>query len=157
MAIKTYKPTSPARRFYTTASFDEVTKKTPEKSLLVEKKSNAGRNNQGRITVRHRGGGNRVKYRIIDFKRNKDGIPATVATIEYDPNRTAYIALLNYADGEKRYILAPNGLKVGDTVMSGPDAEIKVGNCLPLENMPIGILQALNGKIIFNYAVFFIQ
>ena len=138
MAIKTYKPTSPARRFYTTASFDEVTKKTPEKSLLVEKKSNAGRNNQGRITVRHRGGGNRVKYRIIDFKRNKDGIPAKVVGIEYDPNRSAYIALLNYADGEKRYILAPLGLNVGDTVMSGANAEIKVGNALELKDMPVG-------------------
>ena len=138
MAIKTYKPTSPARRFYTTASFDEVTKKTPEKSLLVEKKKNAGRNNQGRITVRHRGGGNRVKYRIIDFKRNKDGIPAKVVGIEYDPNRSAYIALLNYADGEKRYILAPLGLNVGDTVMSGPNAEIKVGNALELKDMPVG-------------------
>ena len=124
MAIKTYKPTSPARRFNTTASFDEITKKTPEKSLLAEKKKNAGRNNQGRITVRHRGGGNRVKYRIIDFKRNKDGIPAKVVGIEYDPNRSAYIALLNYADGEKRYILAPLGLNVGDTVMSGANADI---------------------------------
>ena len=138
MAIKTYKPTSPARRFYTTASFDEVTKKTPEKSLLVEKKQNAGRNNQGRITVRHRGGGNRVKYRIIDFKRNKDGIPAKVVGIEYDPNRSAYIALLNYVDGEKRYILAPIGLNVGDTVMSGANAEIKVGNALELKDMPVG-------------------
>ena len=138
MAIKTYKPTSPARRFYTTASFDEVTKKTPEKSLLAEKKHHAGRNNQGRITVRHRGGGNRVKYRIIDFRRNKDGIPAKVVGIEYDPNRSAYIALLNYADGEKRYILAPLGLNVGDTVMSGPNAEIKVGNALELKDMPVG-------------------
>ena len=138
MAIKTYKPTSPARRFYTTASFDEVTKKSPEKSLLAEKKKHAGRNNQGRITVRHRGGGNRVKYRIIDFKRNKDGVPAKVVGIEYDPNRSAYIALLNYADGEKRYILAPLGLNVGDTVMSGPTAEIKVGNALELKDMPVG-------------------
>ncbi len=138
MAIKTYKPTSPARRFYTTASFEEVTKKSPEKSLLAEKKKFAGRNNQGRITVRHRGGGNRVKYRIIDFKRNKDGIPAKVVGIEYDPNRSAYIALLNYADGEKRYILAPLGLNVGDTVMSGPNAEIKVGNALELKDMPVG-------------------
>ena len=138
MAIKTYKPTSPARRFYTTASFDEVTKKSPEKSLLAEKQKFAGRNNQGRITVRHRGGGNRVKYRIIDFKRNKDGIPAKVVGIEYDPNRSAYIALLNYADGEKRYILAPLGLNVGDTVMSGANAEIKVGNALELKDMPVG-------------------
>ena len=138
MAIKTYKPTSPARRFYTTASFEEVTKKTPEKSLLTEKKKFAGRNNQGRITVRHRGGGNRVKYRIIDFKRNKDGVPAKVVGIEYDPNRSAYIALLNYADGEKRYILAPVGLNVGDTVMSGANAEIKVGNALEMKDMPVG-------------------
>ena len=138
MAIKTYKPTSPARRFYTTASFDEVTKKTPEKSLLAEKQKFAGRNNRGRIAVRHRGGGNRVKYRIIDFKRNKDGIPAKVVGIEYDPNRSAYIALLNYADGEKRYILAPLGLNVGDTVMSGANAEIKVGNALELKDMPVG-------------------
>ena len=138
MAIKTYKPTSPARRFYTTASFEEITKKDPEKSLLVEKKKHAGRNNQGRITVRHRGGGNRVKYRIIDFKRNKDGIPAKVVGIEYDPNRSAYIALLNYADGEKRYILAPLGLNVGDTVVSGANAEIKVGNALELKDMPVG-------------------
>ena len=138
MAIKTYKPTSPARRFYTTASFEEVTKKDPEKSLLVEKKKHAGRNNQGRITVRHRGGGNRVKYRIIDFKRNKDGIPAKVLGIEYDPNRSAYIALICYADGAKSYILAPLGLNVGDTVMSGNTAEIKVGNTLELKDMPVG-------------------
>ena len=139
MAIKTYNPTSPARRFYTTASFDEVTKKEPEKSLLVEKVKSAGRNNNGRITVRHRGGGNRVKYRIIDFKRNKDGIPAKVAGIEYDPNRSAYIALLHYVDGEKRYILAPKGLNVGDMVMSGAEnVEIKVGNNMPLSQMPVG-------------------
>ena len=139
MAIKTYNPTSPARRFYTTASFDEVTKKEPEKSLLVEKTKSAGRNNNGRITVRHRGGGNRVKYRIIDFKRNKDGIPAKVVGIEYDPNRSAYIALLNYVDGEKRYILAPKGLNVGDTVVSGKEnVEIKVGNNMPLSEMPVG-------------------
>ena len=138
MAIKTYKPTSPARRFYTTASFEEVTKKSPEKSLLTEIKKSGGRNNNGRITVRHIGGGNRIKYRIIDFKRNKDGIPAKVAGIEYDPNRSAYIALLHYVDGEKRYILAPRGLNVGDTVMSGENAEIKVGNNLPLKNMPVG-------------------
>jgi len=138
MAIKTYNPTSPARRFYTTASFEEVTKKSPEKSLLATKKKFAGRNNTGRITVRHHGGGNRVKYRIIDFKRDKDGIPAKVVGIEYDPNRSAYIALLNYADGEKRYILAPNGLNVGDTVMSGETAEIRVGNALKLKDMPVG-------------------
>ena len=138
MAIKSYNPTSPARRFYTTASYDEVTKKEPEKSLLVEKKKTAGRNNMGRITVRHIGGGNRVKYRLIDFKRNKDNIPAKVVGIEYDPNRSAYIALLNYADGEKRYILAPNGLNVGDTIMSGENIEIKVGNNMPLKDMPVG-------------------
>ena len=133
MAIKTYKPTAPARRTYTTASFEEITKSTPEKSLLAVKKKYAGRNNQGTLTVRHKGGGNRVKYRIIDFKRDKDNIPAKVASIEYDPNRSAYIALLNYADGEKRYILAPIGLNVGDTVMSGQDVEIKAGNCLKLK------------------------
>ena len=138
MAIKSYNPTSAARRFYTTASYEEVTKKEPEKSLLAKKDKHAGRNNQGKITVRHHGGGNRVKYRIIDFKRNKDGVPAKVVGIEYDPNRSAYIALLNYADGEKRYILAPNGLNLGDTVMSGSEAEIKVGNCLPLKDMPVG-------------------
>ena len=138
MAIKTYKPTSPARRSYTTASFAEVTKSNPEKSLLVSRSNKAGRNNQGKISVRHRGGGNRTKIRVIDFKRNKDNIPAKVAGIEYDPNRSAYIALLNYVDGEKRYILAPKGLNVGDTVMSGSNAEIKVGNCLPLADMPVG-------------------
>ena len=138
MAIKTYKPTSPARRSYTTASFAEVTKSSPEKSLLVSKSKSAGRNNQGKITVRHRGGGNRTKIRVIDFKRNKDNIPAKVAGIEYDPNRSAYIALLHYVDGEKRYILAPKGLNVGDTVMSGSNVEIKVGNCLPLSDMPVG-------------------
>ena len=138
MAIKRYNATSAGVRFKTTASFDEITTRTPEKSLLETKKKTAGRNSYGRITVRHIGGGNRQKYRIIDFKRNKDGIPAKVATIEYDPNRTAYIALLNYADGEKRYILAPNGLAVGDTVMSGEEAEIKVGNTLPLANIPVG-------------------
>ena len=138
MAIKTYKPTSPARRSYTTASFAEVTKSSPEKSLLVSKSKSAGRNNQGKISVRHRGGGNRTKIRVIDFKRNKDNIPAKVAGIEYDPNRSAYIALLHYVDGEKRYILAPKGLNVGDIVMSGSNVEIKVGNCLPLSDMPVG-------------------
>lgn len=138
MAIKKHKPTSPGQRFVSTATFEEITTNKPEKSLLAKKNKHAGRNTYGRITVRHRGGGNRQKYRIIDFKRNKDGIPAKVASIEYDPNRTAYIALLNYADGEKRYILAPLGLQVGDTVMSGKDAEIKVGNSLPLENIPLG-------------------
>lgn len=139
MAIITKKPTSPAMREYTTADYSVLTKKAPEKSLLKPLRKTGGRNSYGRITVRHIGGGNRKKYRVIDFKRNKDGIPAKVVSIEYDPNRSAYIALLNYADGEKRYILAPEGLNVGATVMSGPEAEIKVGNCLPLENMPVGI------------------
>ena len=138
MAIKKFKPTSPALREMTVFISDEVTTNQPEKSLLVPLKKNSGRNVHGRITVRHRGGGNRRKYRVIDFKRNKDGIPAKVATIEYDPNRTANIALLNYADGEKRYILAPIGIKVGDTLLSGPDADIKPGNALALRNMPVG-------------------
>ena len=138
MAIRVYKPTSPARRFMSVLTFEEVTKTTPEKSLLESKKKNAGRNKQGKITVRHQGGGNKVKYRVIDFKRNKDGIPAKVAGIEYDPNRTAFIALLNYADGEKRYILAPIDLKTGDTVISGEGADIKPGNALPLANIPVG-------------------
>ena len=138
MATKNFKPTSAGQRFKTTPSFEEITTNKPEKSLLETKAKSGGRNVYGRITVRHIGGGNRQKYRVIDFKRNKDNIPARVATIEYDPNRSAYIALLNYADGEKRYILAPLGLAVGDTVMSGPNAEIKVGNCLPFDNIPIG-------------------
>ena len=138
MAIKKFKPTSPAWREMTVFISDEVTTNQPEKSLLVPLKKNSGRNVHGKITVRHRGGGNRRKYRIIDFKRNKDGIPAKVATIEYDPNRTANIALLNYADGEKRYILAPVGIKVGDTLLSGPEADIKPGNALALKNMPVG-------------------
>ena len=138
MAIKKFKPTTPSRRFMTVSTFDEVTTTTPERSLLVSKNKSGGRNANGRITVRHIGGGNRVKYRIIDFKRNKDGIPAKVATIEYDPNRSANIALLNYADGEKRYIIAPLGITVGDVVVSGPDADIKAGNCLPIENIPVG-------------------
>lgn len=138
MAIKTYKPYTPSRRNMTSSAFDEVTKSTPEKSLVVRVKNNAGRNNNGKITVRHRGGGSKTKYRIIDFKRNKDGVPAKVAGIEYDPNRSANIALLHYADGEKRYILAPLGLKDGDILMSGENAEIKVGNCLPLKNIPVG-------------------
>ena len=138
MAIKKSNPTSAGRRFYSSATFEEVTTSKPEKSLLAPIKKTAGRNAQGKITVRHIGGGNRKKYRIIDFKRNKDGIFARVASIEYDPNRTAYIALLVYADGEKRYILAPIGLNVGDVVMSGENAEIKVGNALPLENIPVG-------------------
>ena len=138
MAIKTNKPTSAGRRFATHASFEELSKVAPEKSLLVSKNRSGGRNAQGKITVRHIGGGGRQKYRIIDFKRNKDGVPAKVTSIEYDPNRTAYIALLTYADGEKRYILAPLGLTVGDVVMSGENAEIKVGNNLPLANIPVG-------------------
>lgn len=138
MAIKKFKPTTPSRRFMTVSTFDEITTTTPERSLLVSKNKSGGRNANGRITVRHIGGGNRVKYRIIDFKRDKDGIPAKVATIEYDPNRSANIALLNYADGEKRYIIAPLGITVGDVVVSGPDADIKAGNCLPIENIPVG-------------------
>ena len=140
MAIRVYKPTSPARRFMSVLTFEEVTKKTPERSLVTDLRHRAGRNNQGKITVRHQGGGARRKYRIIDFKRQKDGIPATVKAIEYDPNRTCFIALLYYADGEKRYILAPLGLKVGDTVMSGPTADIKPGNSLPIANIPLGTL-----------------
>ena len=140
MAIKKFKPTSPALRQMTVLVSDEITTNQPEKSLLVSLKKNSGRNAHGKITVRHRGGGNRRKYRIIDFKRNKGGIPAKVATVEYDPNRTANIALLNYADGEKRYILAPVGIKVGDTLMSGPEADIKPGNALALKNMPVGTI-----------------
>lgn len=138
MPIKPYKPTSPGRRDASGHAFTEITKKRPEKSLTVALKKHAGRNNQGRITVRHRGGGSRRLYRIIDWKRDKHGVPARVVAIEYDPNRTARIALLQYADGEKRYILAPNGLTVGATVVSGPDAEIRVGNSLPLANLPTG-------------------
>ena len=140
MAIKFYKPTSPGRRFMSVSTFEEITCKTPEKSLLEDKRSTGGRNAQGKITVRFRGGAARKKYRIIDFKRNKDGIPAKVATIEYDPNRSANIALLVYADGEKRYIIAPYGLKVGDKIMSGAEADIKPGNCLPIANIPLGTL-----------------
>ncbi|MCQ2436818.1 MAG: 50S ribosomal protein L2 [Clostridia bacterium] len=140
MAIRVYKPTSPARRFMSVLTFEEITKKEPERSLTTELRHKAGRNNSGKITVRHQGGGARRKYRIIDFKRQKDGIPATVKAIEYDPNRTCFIALLYYADGEKRYILAPLGLKVGDTVMSGAEADIKPGNCLPIANIPLGTL-----------------
>ncbi len=138
MAIKKYKPTSPGRRFMSVAAFDEITTDTPERSLLEPLPKRAGRNGQGKITVRHRGGGHKRMYRIIDFKRNKDGIPGRVATIEYDPNRSARIALINYADGEKRYILAPLGLKVGDTIYSGPGSDIKVGNAMPLANIPVG-------------------
>ncbi|QUH19879.1 50S ribosomal protein L2 [Alkaliphilus sp. B6464] len=138
MSIKKLKPTSPARRQMTVSTFEEITRVEPEKSLLEPIKKSGGRNSYGRITVRHRGGGARRHYRIIDFKRNKDGIPAKVATIEYDPNRSANIALLHYVDGEKRYIIAPQGLKVGDMLESGPNADIKIGNALPLQNMPVG-------------------
>ena len=137
MAIKKYKPTTPARRHMSVPSFEEITKTTPEKSLVVTKKKHAGRNSYGRITVRHRGGGNKVKYRIIDFKRNNDQ-PATVTAIEYDPNRTAYIALIQYEDGKKAYIIAPVGLKVGDVVYSSESADIKPGNTLPISAIPVG-------------------
>ena len=140
MGIKSYNPYTPSRRNMTGSDFNEITKKTPEKSLLDVKRKNAGRNNQGKITVRHQGGGNRQKYRVIDFKRNKDDIPAKVIGIEYDPNRTANIALLSYADGTKSYILAPEGLTDGMTVMSGENAEVRVGNTLPLANIPIGTM-----------------
>lgn len=140
MAIKKYKPTSPARRFMSVSAFEEITANSPERSLLGKVKKNGGRNNAGRMTVRHQGGGNTRKYRIIDFKRTKDGIPARVASIEYDPNRSANIALLVYKDGEKRYILAPYGLNVNDTLFSGADADIKVGNALPISAIPVGTL-----------------
>ena len=143
MAIKKYKPTSPAKRQMTVSHFKEITKTEPEKSLLTSLSKTGGRNAQGKITIRHRGGGVKRKYRLIDFKRNKDGVPAKVASIEYDPNRTANIALLHYLDGEKRYILAPNNLKVGDMVESGENADIKVGNALPLRNIT-------NGTIVHN-------
>ena len=138
MAVKSFKPTSPGRRQMTVSAFDEITASKPEKSLLAPMKKKAGRNAHGCITVRHHGGGHKRQYRVIDFKRTKDNIPARVATIEYDPNRSARIALLNYVDGEKRYIIAPNGLKVGDVIVSGPESDIKVGNCLPIDNIPVG-------------------
>ncbi len=138
MGIKKYGPYTPSRRHMTGSDFSEITKKTPEKSLLVSKNSKAGRNNQGKITVRHHGGGGRVKYRIVDFRRNKDDMPAKVIGIEYDPNRTANIALIEYEDGTKSYIIAPQGLKDGMTVMNGPHAEVRIGNCLPLSEIPIG-------------------
>ena len=140
MGIKHFRPYTPSRRNMTTSTFEEVTKKTPEKSLLATKKKNAGRNSYGRITVRHQGGGNRQKYRIIDFKRQKDGMEATVIGIEYDPNRSANIALIEYTDGTKSYILAPQGLKDGDKVVSGAGADIKPGNAMPIENIPVGIM-----------------
>ncbi|CAM3234821.1 50S ribosomal protein L2 [Sporolactobacillus spathodeae] len=138
MPLKKYKPTSNGRRNMTSLDFAEITTDTPEKSLLKKLPKKAGRNNQGRLTVRHQGGGHKRQYRVIDFKRNKDGVPGKIATIEYDPNRTANIALVHYVDGEKRYIIAPKGLKVGTQIMSGVDADIKVGNALPLKNIPVG-------------------
>ena len=140
MAIKGFRPYTPSRRNMTVSTFDEITKKEPEKSLLAKKKKNAGRNSYGRITVRHQGGGNRQKYRIVDFKRKKDDMPATVVGVEYDPNRTSNIALIKYEDGTLSYILAPVGLKDGDVVISGQNADIKTGNCLPIENIPVGTL-----------------
>ena len=138
MAIKSFNPYSPSRRFITVSAFEEITTDKPYRPLVEKLGKHAGRNNTGKMTVRHQGGGHKKQYRIIDFKRTKDGIPAKVATIEYDPNRNARIALINYADGEKRYIIAPLDLKVGDIVVSGPDADIKTGNCLPLKNIPLG-------------------
>ena len=140
MGIRKYNPTTPGLRGMTVSTFEEITTDKPEKSLTVTLKKHSGRNSRGKITVRHRGGGTRPKYRIIDFKRDKDGVPGKVATIEYDPNRSANIALINYADGEKRYIVAPNKLSVGDVIVSGPDADIKVGNALPVANIPVGTI-----------------
>ena len=140
MGIRKINPTTPGQRFMTVSSFEEITRKTPERSLVEDKKKNAGRNYTGKITVRHQGGGARQKYRIIDFKRNKDNVPAKVFSIEYDPNRSANIALLHYADGEKRYIIAPLGLTVGETIVSGETADIKVGNALPISNIPVGTM-----------------
>ncbi len=138
MAVKSFNPTSPARRQMTVADFSEITDKKPEKALLASRSNKSGRNSYGRITVRHQGGGNRTKIRIIDWKRKRDGIPAKVIAIEYDPNRTAYLALIQYVDGQKAYILAPDGVKVGSSVVSGPAADIVPGNCLPIENIPVG-------------------
>ena len=138
MGIKRYKPYTPSRRHMSVSSFEEITKTKPEKSLVVHVKKHSGRNNHGKITVRHRGGGSKIKYRIVDFKRNRDGIPAKVTAIEYDPNRTANIALITYVDGVKSYIIAPVDLKVGDTVMSGVEAEVRVGNAIPMRNIPVG-------------------
>src|SRR5256712_8229460 len=147
MPIKQYRPTSPGRRGMSVSTFEEITKTKPEKSLTVRLKKHAGRNNQGKITTRHRGGGAKRAYRIIDFKRNKLGVPAKVAAIEYDPNRSARIALLHYVDGEKRYILAPDGIGQGDQLMSGSDAEIRPGNALPLRNIPVGtVIHAIELK-----------
>jgi large subunit ribosomal protein L2 len=138
MGIKRYKPYTPSRRHMTVSTFEEITKSTPEKSLVVHVKKNSGRNNQGKLTVRHKGGGAKIKYRLIDFKRNKDNVPAKVTAIEYDPNRTANIALIVYADGTKSYILAPDGLKIGDSLMNGDKAEVRIGNSLPMKNIPVG-------------------
>ncbi|MCL2671469.1 MAG: 50S ribosomal protein L2 [Clostridiales bacterium] len=138
MAIRTIKPTTPGQRFMTVSSFEEITRKEPERSLTEDLKKQAGRNKSGKITIRHRGGGAKRKYRIIDFKRDKDGIPAKVFSIEYDPNRSANIALLHYADGEKRYIIAPMGLRIGDPILSGPGADIKVGNAMAISQIPVG-------------------
>src|ERR687896_689981 len=138
MAVRKYKPTTPGRRGASVSSFEEITRAKPEKSLVSKGRNRAGRNNKGRVTARHQGGGNKRRYRVIDFKRNKDGVPAKVAHIEYDPNRSARIALLHYADGEKRYILAPQGLKIGDRLVSGSGADIRPGNALPLANIPVG-------------------
>jgi large subunit ribosomal protein L2 len=147
MAIRKYKPTTPGRRGASVSSFDEITRAKPEKSLVAKGRNRAGRNNKGRITTRHQGGGNKNRFRVIDFRRNKDGVPAKVAHIEYDPNRSARIALLHYVDGEKRYILAPQGVEVGDTLMSGSDAEIRPGNALPLRNIPVGtVIHAIELK-----------
>lgn len=169
MGIKSFKPTSPSRRHMTVSTFEEITKKYPEKSLVVSLAKNAGRNSKGRITMRHRGGGAKKKYRIIDFKRDKDGIPGIVNAIEYDPNRSANIALIFYKDGEKRYILHPQGLKVGDTILSGENADIKVGNALKLKDIPVGtflhnIVDLLDHVLItflsffsFNASTFFIR
>ena len=140
MSVKSFKPYAPGRRFMTVSSFEEITAVKPERSLVERLQKHAGRNKQGKITVRHQGGGHKRQYRVIDFKRTKDDVPAKVATIEYDPNRSARIALLFYKDGEKRYILAPNTLKVGDTIVSGPNSDIKVGNCLPFKNIPVGTM-----------------
>src|SRR5947199_5263695 len=138
MAVRKYKPTTPGRRGASVSSFEEITRATPERSLVAKGRNKAGRNNKGRITTRHHGGGNKNRFRIVDFRRNKDGVPAKVAHIEYDPNRSARIALLHYADGEKRYILAPTGIAVGDRLMSGEGADIRPGNALPLRNIPVG-------------------
>jgi large subunit ribosomal protein L2 len=147
MAVRKYKPTTPGRRGASVSSFEEITRATPERSLVAKGRNKAGRNVHGRITARHHGGGNKQRYRIVDFKRNKDGVPAKVAHIEYDPNRSARIALLHYVDGEKRYILAPQGIAVGDRLVSGPDAEIRPGNALPLRNIPVGtVIHAIEMK-----------